>query len=141
MTPEQISERMRRVKGKNTSPEMRVRRLVHRLGYRYRLHDRDLPGRPDLVFRPKRRVIFVHGCFWHQHPGCRYGALPRTRLDYWLPKLDRNRVRDRENLDALHDLGWEVMVVWECETKDEERLGLRLLEFLGRPGAGAATVA
>ena len=115
---------------KNTTPEMTVRRLVHGLGYRYGLHRRDLPGRPDLVFRSRRKVIYVHGCFWHGHD-CRKGRLPSSNVDYWTEKLSRNRERDAKNVGDLEDLGWKVCVVWECETKDLERLGRRLAGFLG----------
>jgi len=114
---------MRANKGKDTKPEMIVRRLAHGMGYRYRLHRKGLPGKPDLVFGSRRKVIFVHGCFWHHHPdpGCKIARLPKSRLDFWLPKLDANRVRDDRDEKALENLGWRVLTVWECELKDEER--------------------
>ena len=124
---------MRAVRGKDTSPEWTVRRLLHGMGYRYRLHARDLPGRPDIVFPRKRKAIFVHGCFWHAH-GCPIGQPPKSRQDYWLPKLDRNRERDIEKEAALAALGWKVLTVWQCETRDNDELASaaeRLQEYLG----------
>lgn len=121
---------MKAVKGKDTKPEMAVRRLVHSLGYRYRLHRRDLPGCPDLVFGPRRKVIFVHGCFWHGHD-CKRGARqPKTNPDYWRQKIDRNRARDHATQEALRAVGWDVMTVWECEVRDVQ-LADRLRLFLG----------
>src|SRR5258708_32237927 len=120
LTPESRSENMRRIKGKNTKPEMAVRRLVCSLGYRYRLHRKDLPGKPDLVFGTKRKVIFVHGCFWHGHErdGCLDGRWPKSNAAYWHPKLARNKERDAERLTALKKMGWRVLTIWECETPD-----------------------
>jgi DNA mismatch endonuclease, patch repair protein len=110
---------------------MRVRSVVHRLGFRYRLHRRDLPGSPDLVFGPRRKVIFVHGCFWHLHPGCKGARIPASRREeYWLPKLTRNVRRDADNVAALEAAGWRVLTVWECETKDEAALERGLRRFL-----------
>ena len=112
---------------------MHVRRLVHGMGYRYRLHAPDLPGRPDLVFRPRRKVIFVHGCFWHRHGGCSRNRVPKSpeTREYWQSKLDGNVRRDRRNVDALRENGWRVLVIWECETKgDLSGLGRRIVEFL-----------
>lgn len=130
-TRERRSEIMASIRGKDTSPEMVVRRLTHQLGYRYRLHRKDLPGKPDLVFASKRAVIFVHGCFWHQHAveHCK-ARPPKSRLDYWLPKLQRNVNRDAKNRERLTELGWRVYVVWECETKDQAALASRLRKFL-----------
>ena len=108
---------MQGVRGRNTGPEWTVRRLLHGLGYRYRLHRRDLPGKPDLVFVSRRKVIFVHGCFWYAH-GCRYGRPPKSRLDYWLPKLERNEQRDAEVRTHLEALRWQVLTLWGCELKD-----------------------
>lgn len=121
LTPRERSERMARVKAKNTKPELAVRSLVHRMGFRYRLHGKGLPGRPDLVFARRRKAIFVHGCFWHRHRGCRLARLPKTRLDFWLPKLDANAARDRKVERQLAELGWKIMVIWECEVKDQQR--------------------
>jgi DNA mismatch endonuclease, patch repair protein len=108
--------------------------IVHSLGYRYRLHVRDLPGKPDLVFRPKRKVIFVHGCFWHLHPDaeCLDARKPKSNKSYWGPKLTRNVARDAQHLAALKADGWKVLVVWECETKAHAQLTKRLIKFLGR---------
>lgn len=108
---------MSRVRGRDTSPELVVRRTLHRLGYRYRLHRKDLPGRPDIVFPARKKAIFVHGCYWHAH-GCRYGKPPRSRLDYWLPKLEANKERDARALRGLEDLGWETLVIWQCQIKE-----------------------
>lgn len=121
------------VRGKDTKPEMIVRRLVHGLGYRYRLHVKDLPGRPDMVFPSRRAVIFVHGCFWHQHPdpACKLARQPKSRMDFWGPKLLSNRVRDERNIEVLTSLGWRVLSVWECEVRDQERLREKVVGFLG----------
>ena len=121
---------MRAVKSKDTGAEMTVRRLVHRLGYRYRLHGRGLPGMPDLVFPGRRAVIFVHGCFWHQHECPRGDRVPKTRREYWAPKLRRNRERDLSHQERLRTQGWRVLVVWECETRDKTRTGDRIKSFL-----------
>nr|WP_253341030.1 DNA mismatch endonuclease Vsr [Sphingobium sp. OAS761] len=123
---------MRLVRGKDTGPERTVRRLVHRLGFRYRLHDRSLPGSPDLVFRSRRKVIFVHGCFWHRHPdpACKLARLPKSRLDFWLPKLTANRERDDRVLEALREQGWQSLVVWECESRHIEQLVNKVRAFL-----------
>ena len=121
---------MRRVRAKDTQPEITVRRLAHRLGYRFRLHRRDLPGSPDLVFPGRRAVIFVHGCFWHQHD-CRRGARrPSSNASYWHPKLERNVERDAVAQERLNGMGWRVMVIWECETRDLDQLGRCLSLFL-----------
>ncbi|WP_233272713.1 very short patch repair endonuclease [Paraburkholderia acidisoli] len=121
---------MRRIRSKDTRPEYVVRRLVWSMGYRYRLHRRDLPGKPDLAFASQRKIIFVHGCFWHQHPaGCSDARLPKSRLEYWLPKLQRNCERDAEAIKALEAAGWCVLVIWDCETKAPD-LRQRLHDFL-----------
>lgn len=134
MTRAERSERMSRVRNKDTKPELALRRLVHKLGDRYRLHGKDLPGRPDLVFKARRKVIFVHGCFWHRHDGCALCRWPKSRLDFWKPKLESNQERDRENQKRLSDLGWSFMVVWECELKDPEQLASNVAEFLEQAG-------
>jgi DNA mismatch endonuclease (patch repair protein) len=113
---------MARIRSGNTKPEIAVRKLLHALGYRFRLRRRDLPGKPDIVLSRHRLVIFVHGCFWHQHPGCRLASKPKTRQDYWGPKLAGNVRRDRVAQDALRSLGWRVTVVWECDTRDPQTL-------------------
>lgn len=122
---------MAAIRGTDTKPELLVRSIAHRLGYRFRLHRRDLPGRPDLVFPGRGKVVFVHGCFWHQHPGCRYATRPATRAEFWAAKLDGNRERDTRVLQDLERLGWGVLVVWECETREPEAVGARLAAFLG----------
>jgi DNA mismatch endonuclease (patch repair protein) len=106
---------MRRIRSKDTTPELHVRHLVYALGYRYRLHRRDLPGRPDLVFASRRKVIFIHGCFWHQHGNCVDGKVPKSRIDYWAAKLRANVARDLRNMLALRAIGWGVLIIWECE--------------------------
>ena len=130
---------MARIRGKDTKPELLVRRLLHGLGYRYRLHRRALPGTPDLVFPGRRKVVLVHGCFWHRHEGCKHAAgLPRTRRDFWEAKFARNRERDIENARELAALGWAHHVVWECEAKDRGALTARLRAFLdGSPVAAS----
>lgn len=120
---------MQQVKGKDTKPEKIVRSLLHRLGYRFRLHRKDLPGTPDIVFPSRRLALFVHGCFWHGH-GCRIGQLPKSRLDYWQPKIEGNRARDRRKEAALVAAGWRVAVVWQCDLADCDRLAMRLRELL-----------
>jgi DNA mismatch endonuclease (patch repair protein) len=129
-SPEERGRMMRGFKSENTAPEMAVRRLAHQLGYRFRLHRKDLPGRPDMVFASKRKVIFVHGCFWHSH-GCGLTRVPRSNLEYWLPKLHRNRARDAKNIQALEATGWSLLVLWECEIKGQASLARRLKQFLG----------
>ena len=126
---------MSRIRGKNTEPELMVRRLIHGLGYRYRLHVRDLPGRPDIVFPSRRKIIEVRGCFWHRHPGCSLAAIPATRVDFWEAKLSGTVARDAKNLAALESSGWNVMVLWECEIS-ETHLADRLRRFLGPRGVG-----
>lgn len=125
----QRSENMRQIKSKDSIPELTVRRLVHQLGYRYRLHDHSLPGRPDLVFPQRRKIIFVHGCFWHVHQRCKLSHVPSSRQEYWQPKLQRNNARDRLHRRRLKQLGWTVFVVWECEVASPE-LADRLRRFL-----------
>ena len=122
---------MRAVKSKDTGAEMIVRRLVHSLGYRHRLHRKDLPGVPDLIFPARRAVIFVHGCFWHQHDCPRGARIPKTHRDYWVPKLRKNQERDLANQASLAKSDWRVLVVWECETRHTVPLVRRLVEFLG----------
>lgn len=130
LTPKERSERMSRVQAKDTKPEMVVRRLVYGLGYRYRLHVAALPGKPDLVFPGRKSVIFVHGCFWHRHDGCKLARLPKSRLDFWIPKLEANVSRDLLAIYRLKAEGWRVMVVWECQTKDASLLSNRIQRFL-----------
>lgn len=124
---------MSRIRSVDTAPEMLVRRLLHRLGYRFRLHRKNLPGKPDIVFVSRKKAIFVHGCFWHQHPDCREGRLPGSREEYWRPKLLRNVERDRQHQEQLHALGWDSLIIWECETGDVDRLERLLQGFLKSP--------
>lgn len=131
LSPKDRSDQMRLVRSKNTKPEMAVRRLAHALGYRYRLHAKSLPGRPDLVFGKRRKVIFVHGCFWHRHEGCARCRTPKSRVEYWSLKLDRNQRRDAENQRRLRASGWDYLVIWECELKSPEALADRIRTFLG----------
>lgn len=132
LTPVERSERMSKVRSTDTELEMLVRRLVHRMGYRYRLHRNDLPGKPDLVFAGRRKVIFIHGCFWHRHddPACRLARLPKSRLDFWLPKLSANAERDAKTQARLEESGWRVMTIWECQVRDTEALKRKISEFL-----------
>jgi len=123
---------MRRITSKNTKPEILVRQLVHGLGYRYRLHVKALPGRPDVVFRPRKKAIFVHGCFWHQHSECREGRMPGSRQEYWIPKLTRNIERDQDHIQELTRLGWKTLVLWECQTSDLPKLTKKIKAFLGK---------
>ena len=125
------SANMARIASADTAPELAVRKLLYRLGYRFRLHRRSLPGTPDICFSGRKKVVFVHGCFWHRHEGCKRTTTPRTRTSFWKEKFQKNLVRDRANLQDLNQLGWSVMVVWECETADLEDLALRLAGFLG----------
>lgn len=130
-TPEQRRRIMQSVQTRNTGPELSVRRILFNLGYRYRLHRRDLPGSPDIVFPGRRKVIFVHGCYWHGH-GCAKGRLPKSRLEYWGPKIEANRARDKRNRRDLKATGWSALTVWQCETaKFPLRLIHRLTQFLG----------
>ncbi|MGF2688056.1 very short patch repair endonuclease [Marinobacter sp. DUT-3] len=126
MTSENRRKIMQANKPANTRPEIRVRKALHALGYRFRIHRKDLPGKPDVVLPKYKLAIFVHGCFWHQHPGCYLASRPKTREDFWKAKFDANRLRDKKNQIALEETGWRVEVIWECQTKDEGKL----FEFL-----------
>ena len=132
VTPKRRSEIMANIRAKGMKPEMAVRRLVHAMGYRYRLHRKDLPGKPDLVFPSRGKVIFVHGCFWHQHidPACKITRRPKSNQHYWLPKLEQNAVRDAKHQSRLAELGWDVLVIWECEIEAGNRVADRIQEFL-----------
>lgn len=121
LTPQQRSRTMRAIVSRNTAPELRVRRLLHTMGFRFRLHRRDLPGTPDIVLPKFRTVVFVNGCFWHQHT-CKRACVPKTRQGYWVPKLSATKARDERNHSRLRDLGWTVIVVWECEIQDAAAL-------------------
>lgn len=131
LTTAERSERMSRVRSKDTKPEMSVRSLVHRMGFRFRLHDRNLPGNPDLVFPSRGKIIFVHGCFWHRHgTRCRYTRWPKSKLGFWKPKLEQNHQRDKVVRAGLRKLGWKVLVVWECQLKNSQALAERVRAFL-----------
>lgn len=139
LTPERRSENMRRIKSKDMKPELAVRRLVHALGYRFRLHRSGLPGKPDLVFAGRRKAIFVHGCFWHQHAeaGCKLVRKPSSNTSYWGPKLERTIARDKANEAALAAAGWQVLTLWECGLRDADALAEQLKDFLGARGSSA----
>jgi DNA mismatch endonuclease, patch repair protein len=130
VSPARRSEIMGRVRSRDTKPEMQVRRLIHAMGYRYRLHAKDLPGKPDLVFRPRRKLVFVHGCFWHRHPGCALARLPKSREEFWLTKLEANRQRDAKTELALREMNWSVLTIWECELSDIAKLKNKIKDFL-----------
>ena len=130
LTKQHRSWNMSRIRGKDTKPEMRVRSLLHRMGFRFRLHRKDLPGKPDIVLPAYETVIFVHGCFWHRHPGCRFAYTPKSRVDFWQTKFRRNVERHQEVEAELEELGWRVVVIWECETASQEQLQQRLYDEL-----------
>lgn len=130
LTPEHRSALMSRVRSKNTTPELVVRRIAHALGYRFRLHRTDLPGTPDLVFPSGRKAVFVHGCFWHRHPGCRKATTPKSRIEFWSEKFARNVERDQEIRAQLGALGWVSFTIWECETKQAGVISAKLASFL-----------
>ena len=132
LTPAERSALMARIRGVDTKPELAVRRALHAQGYRYRIHVRELPGRPDLVFAKRRTAVFVHGCFWHRH-GCKRTSTPKSREDFWQSKFDANVERDRKNEALLLHDGWRVFVAWECEVERDETLIPRLVQFLGPP--------
>jgi DNA mismatch endonuclease (patch repair protein) len=133
LTPAQRSANMSKIRGKNTRPELAVRKLLFRLGYRYRLHDKTLPGKPDIVFSGRQAVVYVHGCFWHRHENgvCKNAVLPKTRPEFWEEKLQRNAERDRQHVNRMEALGWRVLVVWECEVGNLVTLREKLTNFLG----------
>lgn len=124
------SEIMRRVRSTDTTPELIVRKLAHSLGFRYRLYKKELPGKPDLVFSGKRKVIFVHGCFWHGHKCKRGNRLPKKNREYWTKKIDANMKRDKKHVEELKMAGWSVLTIWECETKDQKSLIHKIVEYL-----------
>ncbi|MEX2278200.1 MAG: very short patch repair endonuclease [Cucumibacter sp.] len=130
VSPDVRSLIMGRVQQKNSGPELRVRRMLHARGYRFRLHKRELPGTPDISFPKYKKVVFVHGCFWHGH-NCQWGKLPKTRMEYWQNKIETNRERDSRNVTALADSGWVSLVIWQCELRDAEQALLKMCDFLG----------
>lgn len=121
---------MARIGPKNSKPEIIVRKIAHAMGYRFRLHAKELPGKPDIVFRPRKKVIFVHGCFWHRHPNCKKTTTPKTRLDFWQHKFLKNQERDTRVQNEILSMGWEYLIIWECETKNIARIQEKLLDFL-----------
>lgn len=135
LDPERRSANMAKVRGKDTGPELRVRRLAHRMGLRFRVHRKDLPGRPDLVFVAQRVAVFVHGCFWHRHRGCSRATTPSTRREFWQAKFDATVERDGGQLRELEAMGWRVLVLWECELRDEAILEARLRDVVVGGGA------
>jgi DNA mismatch endonuclease (patch repair protein) len=138
-TWEQRRRIMQSVGTRNTGPELVVRQMIHSLGFKYRLHSKDLPGSPDVVLRSRKKAIFVHGCFWHGH-GCPKGKAPKSKLEYWLPKLNANKERDAAKTGELEALGWSVLTLWQCELKDLDGLKSRILEFLDVDGEGRSTL-
>jgi DNA mismatch endonuclease (patch repair protein) len=130
LVPADRSKQMSRVKSKDSKPELLVRRLVHSLGFRYRLHRKNLPGCPDLVFPARKKAIFIHGCFWHRHHCALGNRIPKSNQEFWLTKLEANRARDIKVARQLAELGWAILIVWECETKDRNALQERILDFL-----------
>lgn len=141
LTPQRRSENMRRIRSKGMQPELEVRKLIHRLGYRFRLHDPQLPGKPDLVFSSRRKIILVHGCFWHQHKAnkCKIARVPKSNLSYWAEKLSRNVKRDKVHKKALTARGWRVLTIWECEVNRPD-LSLRVMRFLENGRVAAKSV-
>lgn len=130
VSPAQRSRNMARIRSRDTTPELLVRSLLHRAGFRFRLHRKNLPGTPDIVLPKHKTVIFVNGCFWHQHPGCRRATLPKTNREYWIPKLLKNVVRDAKHLEQLKKANWRVLCLWECETTNRSDLAEKLVKFL-----------
>ena len=126
------SELMAGIRGRDTAPEITIRRVAHRMGLRFRLHRKDLPGRPDLVLPKHRLAVFAHGCFWHQHEGCRYASTPKSRVAFWTAKFEANVVRDARQQAALRALGWQVLVIWQCETRDKAVVACRLAASIDR---------
>ena len=136
LSPVQRSAQMAKVRSKSTKPELVVRKLIFGMGFRYRLHRRDLPGSPDLVFPSRRKVVFVHGCFWHRHQGCKLTRFPKSREEFWKKKFSDNVARDFKNRLELEALGWSALIVWECELRDLAALAKRLYGFLSQPQVG-----
>lgn len=130
LTPEQRSRRMSAIRAKGTKPEITIRRFVYSLGYRYRLHAKNLPGKPDLVFKQRKKVIFVHGCFWHHHENCKKARLPQSRQEYWHKKILANASRDKVNIESLEKMGMKVLVIWECEIEKKDVIENKIRKFL-----------
>ena len=125
------SRMMGRIRGKDTKPEVAVRRVAHALGYRFRLHSRDIPGTPDLAFPGRRKVVFVHGCYWHRHEGCSFAYTPKSNTEFWTNKFDRNVARDAEVLTTLRQEGWDSLIIWECQTTNLQAIAESLSDYLG----------
>lgn len=132
ISQERRRKNMQAIKSKNTKPEMVVRRLIHEMGFRYRLHGKNLPGKPDLVFSTRKKVIFIHGCFWHAHsnPECKISRVPKSNEEFWIPKLEATSIRDRKHITELQSLGWKSLVIWECEIKNKDILIKNITKFL-----------
>jgi len=135
ISEEHRSWNMSRIKGSNTKPERIVRSILHQMGYRFRLNKKDLPGKPDIVLSKYKTVIFVHGCFWHRHEGCKYAYTPKSRVDFWEKKFAENIKRDKRIKSVLQEMGWKVLIIWECQTKNENKLYDQLKSFLGDMGS------
>jgi DNA mismatch endonuclease (patch repair protein) len=131
LSPEKRSKNMAAISSKTTEPELIVRRMLFRLGYRFRLHVANLPGKPDIVFKGKRKAVFVHGCFWHRHPGCKYSSSPKTNVGFWREKFAKNISRDIKVQANLSEMGWDILIIWQCELKNADLLSKRLIEFMG----------
>ena len=127
---EQRSRNMSAIKSKNTKPEITVRKLLHSMGYRIRLHKKDLPGSPDIVLPKYKTVIFVHGCFWHRHQNCKYASNPKTRREFWENKFNANKIRDQKKLKEIKNLGWKFIIIWECETRNIQSIEEKIKRFL-----------
>jgi DNA mismatch endonuclease, patch repair protein len=130
LTPAERSAIMARVRSKDSKPELIVRKMLYAMGYHYRLHAKELPGKPDIVFRQRRKAIFVHGCFWHRHESCSLARLPKSRLEFWIPKLEKNRERDRQIRTLLKKLHWRTLTIWECEIDNPIRIQNKIRRFL-----------
>lgn len=130
LTPERRSWLMSRIKSKNTKPEIKVRKIIYAMGYRYRLHVKQLPGSPDIVFVGRKKIIFINGCYWHGHVGCRYAKLPQSNIEFWVNKINKNKARDFENVAELESLGWKVTTIWQCEIRAPDLLFQKIKSFL-----------
>lgn len=128
-SPEIRSYNMSKIRGKNTKPEIRVRSLLHQAGFRFRLHDKSLPGKPDIILPRYKTVIFVNGCFWHRHTGCKYASLPKSKIDFWKNKFDLNMKRDRQVSEELKKMNWRQLIIWECEIKNPDKVQKKIKEF------------
>ena len=137
LSSQKRSWNMSRIKSRDTAPELAVRKILYRMGYRYRLHSPTVPGKPDIILKRFRVAIFVHGCFWHRHPGCRFSYTPKSRVEFWAKKFEANTRRDEEVKKQLSDMGWKYLTIWECETKSSETIEHLLRGFLGENGTSS----